>query len=267
MAYFKLFLVFLSIFIFTLSYLFILIFIWPLSSLARHWQAFILKNFSKSILLIFGIRVISKGCFPNKPFLLVSNHLSYLDIMVYSSLADCTFLAKSDVAGWPIIGKIISLFGTLYIDRSKRRDLLRVIPLIARRLQAGSKICFFPEGTSSDGKEVQNFYPALFECAVRAQCPVVVSSLAYYAAAQNKRLSVHEAVCWWGDSLSFLRHCLELAKVSQIIAHVNVSPKEFYHQDFKALSQICRQELLRIFSPSQDIEDIGLMKKKLGQDT
>ena len=275
MAYFKLFLISLSIFIFTLSYLLLFIFVCPFSAPRRRCQAFISKILSKVILLIFGVRVICKGSFPAKPFLLISNHLSYLDVLVYFSLVDCTFLAKLDVAGWPLLGKVTFLFGTIYIDRRKKRDLLRVIPMIVRRLEAGDKICFFPEGTSSDGKQIKSFYSALFECAVRSQRPVVVSSLAYYAAAQHRGLSVHDVVCWQGDNMSFLGHGIELAKISQVIAYVNIAPeeelpgksdKESFQRASKVLSQRCRQKMLEIFSPSQNVENFNLMKKRLEEE-
>ena len=262
MGYFKIFL----IFFITLGLAFIYILLFPFllafPSLCEHWRVFIVNCWGKSLLRVFRIKLVCKGSFPNKAFLLVSNHLSYIDIMLYHSVLNCSFLSKIEVASWPLIGKIFSYIGaTYYIDRRKKKDLLRVIPLLSGALEAGKKICFFPEGTTSNGKELRKFYPSLFECASRSKVPVVVSSITYYAITQKKDFSVHDDVCWWGEESRFLDHCLKLFRSkTQIRAYVNISPKELYHKDSKVLSEMCREELLDIFTPSQDMKDIQDMK-------
>jgi 1-acyl-sn-glycerol-3-phosphate acyltransferase len=118
--------------------------------------------FHRLFLRMFGLRVEVRGA-PARgaPVLVLSNHLSWLDISVLGSLAPLSFVAKSEVAGWPVISLFAKLQRTVFIDRARRSHTAEVNAAVARRLAAGDVIVLFPEGTSSDGNRVLPFRSAL----------------------------------------------------------------------------------------------------------
>jgi len=120
------------------------------------------------------------------PLLLVANHLSWLDILVVHAARHCRFVAKSDVRHWPLIGPLATGAGTLYIERDKRRDALRVVHHMAESLRAGEIVAVFPEGTTGDGTRVLPFHANLFQAALSADAPVQPVALRYVDARTGK---------------------------------------------------------------------------------
>ncbi len=106
------------------------------------------------------------------PVMLVANHISWLDIPVMHAARHCRFVSKSDVQGWPIIGALATAAGTLYIERSSRRDALRMVKSMQEALQRGEVLAVFPEGTTGDGREMLPFHANLLQAAVAADAPV-----------------------------------------------------------------------------------------------
>lgn len=115
---------------------------------------------------ILGLRIAVKGrAVTGQPVLFISNHSSYLDIPVLSALLDVSFVAKSEVDGWPVFGLLARLQRTVFIDRSARHRTDEQRDSIAGRLQGGDSLVLFPEGTSSDGNRTLPFKTALFAVA------------------------------------------------------------------------------------------------------
>ena len=106
------------------------------------------------------------------PVLLVANHLSWLDIPVMHAAYHCRFVSKSDIKDWPLIGGLATAAGTLYIERTSRRDALRVVHLMRDALQAGEVLAVFPEGTTGDGRVLLPFHANLLQAAISANAPV-----------------------------------------------------------------------------------------------
>jgi lyso-ornithine lipid O-acyltransferase len=114
---------------------------------------------------IFGMRVAVSGRFSDShPTLFVSNHVSYLDIMVLGSLIGGSFVAKAEIAGWPLFGWLAKLQRTVFVDR-QRASTASQGGLIRQRLGAGDNLILFPEGTSSDGNRILRFKSALLGAA------------------------------------------------------------------------------------------------------
>jgi 1-acyl-sn-glycerol-3-phosphate acyltransferase len=105
------------------------------------------------------------------PVLLVANHISWLDIPVMHAARHCRFVSKSDVKHWPLVGTLATAAGTLYIERSSRRDALRVVHLMRDALVAGEVLAVFPEGTTGDGRSVLPFHANLLQAAISANAP------------------------------------------------------------------------------------------------
>lgn len=110
---------------------------------------------------------------------MVANHISWLDIHVINSLKPMIFVAKSDVAQWPIFGWIAQKIGTIFIRRDKLSDLKRVIQLIQSKIHQRQAICIFPEGTSSDGRQVLEFRSNLFEVVSHTPHQIIPLAIQY----------------------------------------------------------------------------------------
>ena len=133
-----------------------------------HVQAWSLQLLARA-----GIHLRILGTPPvTGPVMLVANHLSWLDIPVMHAARHCRFVSKSDVQGWPIIGALATAAGTLYIERSSRRDALRMVRTMQEALERGEVLAVFPEGTTGDGRAMLPFHANLLQAAVLARAPV-----------------------------------------------------------------------------------------------
>jgi len=102
------------------------------------------------------------------PVLLVANHISWLDIPVMHAARHCRFVSKSDIKDWPLVGTLATAGGTLYIERSSRRDAMRMVHLMRDALLAGEVLAVFPEGTTGDGLSMLPFHANLLQAALSA---------------------------------------------------------------------------------------------------
>lgn len=208
--------------------------------------ASVLRVWSRGAARIVGLRVVVEGAPPPGPFLLAANHLSYLDVVVLGSLLDAVFVAKADVAAWPVIGALCRRARTAFVDRERRRDLVRVLPLLAERLRAGTSVVLFPEGTTTDGSRVLPFKSPLFEAAVRGGRPVCVASLGY--ATGDGGTDPARAICWWGE-MTFASHLFALLRLARCTAHVVFGDAPVAGRDRKELARGARAAVLRTFRP------------------
>lgn len=128
---------------------------------------------ARKMLRILGVGLRVHGEPPARgPVLLVANHLSWLDILVMHAARHCRFVSKSEVRHWPLIGTLATGGGTLYIEREKRRDAMRVVHHMAQSLKAGEVVAIFPEGTTTDGAALLPFHANLIQAAISAGAPV-----------------------------------------------------------------------------------------------
>ena len=126
---------------------------------------FLPQLFHKGVLKIIGARVRLSGPLPEPGTLIVSNHVSWLDICIIGSVLPVNFVAKADISGWPIFGSLAKLQKTLFINRDRRSDTANQRNAMQDRLLNGSRLVLFPEGTTGDGTIVFPFKSALFAAA------------------------------------------------------------------------------------------------------
>ncbi|MBJ21552.1 MAG: 1-acyl-sn-glycerol-3-phosphate acyltransferase [bacterium] len=169
---------------------------------------------------LIGMRVRVGGEIPRGPVAIVANHLSYIDIIALWCVVPGVFVARADVARWPLIGWASQLVGTIFIDRTRKRDLLRVIPEMEAPLAEGRSVIFFPEGTSSRGLDVLPFKSSLFEAAARQSAPVVGASLEFET--HPPATSADWSVCWWGE-MTFAPHVFALLQLPTFEARIRFS--------------------------------------------
>jgi 1-acyl-sn-glycerol-3-phosphate acyltransferase len=175
---------------------------------------------------------------------LVSNHLSYVDVLVFASQLNCLFVAKKDVESWPIVGALCRSVGTIFINRSNRRDLARVNGEIAQALEDGRGVILFAEGTSTKGSSVLPFRSSLLEAAVIQGFPVSYAAVSYRVLADDPPASL--SVCWWGD-MTFGSHFAELLRLRRIEATVSFGSTEIRAGDRKVLAERLWFEVNRLF--------------------
>jgi 1-acyl-sn-glycerol-3-phosphate acyltransferase len=170
--------------------------------------------------------------------LIASNHLSYLDIMVYSAIAPCAFVSKREVRSWPAVGWIATLAGSIYVDRSRRSQALAVQPEIQSVLANGLRLFLFPEGTSSDGSHVLRFHSSLFQPAVDLQAQVSAAAISYSIPDGNPGTDA----CYWGE-MTLFPHLIKLLSKHSVTAMVRFSPAAFRFTDRKQAALRMHQEV------------------------
>jgi 1-acyl-sn-glycerol-3-phosphate acyltransferase len=140
-------------------------------------------DWSKRFLELLGVAVRVQGQPIQKgPLMVVINHVSWLDILVMLSAQPVCFVSKSEVKHWPVIGWLATNVGTLYIERAKRKDALRVVHQVSENLKQGHLIGIFPEGTTSDGTSILPFHGNLLQAAISAGSPVQPVALRFLEA-------------------------------------------------------------------------------------
>jgi len=145
------------------------------------------QAWSRRMLELMGITLVVQGTPPAKgPALLISNHLSWLDITTIHAARHVRFVSKSDVKSWPLIGTLSNGSGTLYIERERRRDALRVVHHMTDALRNGDLIGVFPEGTTSDGRGLLPFHANLLQASISSGAPVVPAALRFADAATGE---------------------------------------------------------------------------------
>ena len=113
--------------------------------------------------------------------MLLANHISWIDIFAINALCPASFVAKAEIARWPLIGTLVARTGTLFIERGKRRAVHRMIEHIGRNLEAGGRVAVFPEGTTGDGRSLLPFHANLVQAAVQSRIDVVPVGVRYVA--------------------------------------------------------------------------------------
>jgi 1-acyl-sn-glycerol-3-phosphate acyltransferase len=125
--------------------------------------------FHRYLLMVLGVRVVRRGAADRRsPLLITANHLSWLDIIVISSLRPVSFIAKSEVGEWPVFGTLARLQRSVFVERQRRGKTAEVNRTIATRLESGDALVLFAEGTTSDGRRVLPFRSALIGAAQAA---------------------------------------------------------------------------------------------------
>ena len=157
-----------------------------------------MKNWSRQLLAILNIGIQIEGQQPTRGeggCLIVANHVSWLDIFVLNAIQPARFIAKSEVRGWPIIGWLCRRSGTIFIERAMRQDASLINQRVSLLLGQGACIGLFPEGTTTDGKQVGYFHSALIQPAIDAGIRLCPIALRY----QDKNGELEIAAAFVGD--------------------------------------------------------------------
>lgn len=177
-----------------------------------------LHRFAASALEGLGIEISANGRFPERGAV-ISNHLSYLDIIVLAALHPCVFVSKEEVATYPILGWITVMVGTVLVARGHGGSALKARAGLEAAFHAELPVVFFPEGTTSDGSGMLKFHSGLLSQVRAVGAEVTAAHICYRLDEENGDASVGEDVCYWGDAV-LVPHIFRLLGLRGIQAEV-----------------------------------------------
>jgi len=187
----------------------------------RPARALWLHQLCRRAIRIFGVDVHLRGKFPGHG-ILISNHLSYLDIMVFASLSPCVFISKVEVESWPVIGWMTTMSGTVYVTRGKGGSAREAGSGMRSAAGAGLPVVLFPEGTTSNGDTILKFHTGLLAEAVKVEQPVTAAFLQYSLTEDNGPMSPRDDIAFWGDQPMF-PHVFRFLSLRGVRADVTIA--------------------------------------------
>jgi 1-acyl-sn-glycerol-3-phosphate acyltransferase len=197
------------------------------------------RRWSTGFLHLLGVRLAVQGLPRPGAKLLVANHISWLDILAIDAVEPARFVSKAEVRRWPVFSGLASASGTLYLERERPRDALRVVHQMAEALQAGDTVAVFPEGTTGDGAELLPFHANLLQAAIATETPVQPVALRYFDAAQP----ISPAVLFLGET-TLLQSVWWIACAQGLSVQVEILPARSVRQaDRRRLAQTLRQDI------------------------
>ena len=194
--------------------------VWRLERLGAAEKETLVQWWAAKTLRLMGLRLQVEGEVPAGPLLIVANHVSWLDIMALHAICPrARFVSKADVRSWPVLSKLFDAAGTLFLERERKRDALRVVHLMAEALRDGQVVAVFPEGTTSDGRGLLPFHANLLQAAIAARVSVQPVALRY--ADSTERIS--RVVEYIGETTLF-QSLWRVACGDGVTVHVRLLP-------------------------------------------
>jgi 1-acyl-sn-glycerol-3-phosphate acyltransferase len=211
--------------------------------------------YHRRVCRLLGIRVRVTGAVTaGKPVLIVSNHISWLDIPVLSTVAPLSFIAKSEIDGWPFVNLLARLQRSVYVDRKRRTSVRAQAQEIAGRLKKSECLVLFAEGTSNDGNRVLPFKSSLFAAVsdfAGGDDPVMVQTVTIaYTRLHGLPVARHQRplLAWYGD-MDVLPHAWQVLQAGPIDVEIRVGPpvSMTHFKDRKALSAYAESSIRHNF--------------------
>ncbi|MEP7100415.1 MAG: lysophospholipid acyltransferase family protein [Burkholderiales bacterium] len=195
---------------------------------------------STGMLRVMGIGIEVEGEVQPGSVLLAANHVSWLDITaLHAVVPHARFVSKADIRSWPLLSKLADAADTLYLERERKRDALRVVHLVAQALSEGQTVAVFPEGTTSDGHTLLPFHANLFQAAIATSTPVQPIALRF----SDARGSISSAVEFVGAT-TLVESLWRVACAQGLVAHITLLPaRPSANADRRALAQALREDI------------------------
>lgn len=224
----------------------IVLFVFPLAGLQLRNR--INRRWSQGLVLICGARIVvdgepipaairSTGIDPaGLGRLVVSNHVSWIDVFAINAVTPCRFVAKAEIGAWPLLGPLVTRSGTLYIERHRRHAVAAMNHLVRDHLKAGETVALFPEGTTTDGSELLTFHSNLLAPAIEIGAPVWPLALRYTEEGVRS-----EAAPFIGE-MSILTSLVRILTARRLTIHITVLPtiEVTLHENRHAVARAAR---------------------------
>jgi 1-acyl-sn-glycerol-3-phosphate acyltransferase len=197
----------------------------------------LIRQWSAGMLRVLGVALQVSGQARPGATLLIANHVSWLDITaLHAVVPQARFVSKADVQRWPLLGRLVRGAGTLFIERERKRDALRVVHAMAEALRAGQTVAVFPEGTTGAGHQPLPFHANLLQAAIATATPIQPAVLRF----SDLRQRFSPAVVYVGDT-TLLQSLWWVATAQGLVAHVDLLPPQASaHADRRALAESLR---------------------------
>jgi len=190
--------------------------------LSKNIRTRVERRWNSGLMDILNIKIRLCGVVPDlsvQNVMLVSNHVSWLDIYLLNAVRPVRFVSKIEVRSWPVVGWLASKTGTLFIDRSKRHDTARINHEVSDILSNGGCIGVFPEGTTSNGSHLRPFHASLLQPAIHSQSKIWPAAIRYSHA--DGTLNIAPA---YVDELTFSDSLLLILSQQTIYAEIQFMP-------------------------------------------
>jgi 1-acyl-sn-glycerol-3-phosphate acyltransferase len=217
--------------------------------------------------LILNIKVTvagDEGQLERGGYVIIANHVSYVDGIVLGSIFPIVFVSKREVRRWPIVGQWNILCGTIFINRQHKEQVGLLVQEMARKLKQEANILLFPEGTSTNGERMLPFQTVPLAAPLRSRSIIVPATVAYKSIDDEPVSSANRDLIYWYGDMDFVSHFWRLLKLRSVEVLVTIQPKIecFRYEDNSAgrkkLAEDCYDRVLgRVTEKNLDQEDEG----------
>lgn len=195
---------------------------------------------------IIGIDIQVHGTAINPPAFVVANHISWLDIIIISSVLPVSFLSKAEIRKWPIIGTLAAKAGTLFIHRGSKNGAAEAVELVKVKLHAGHSVASFPEAKTTEGTSVHMFHARLFAAAIETETSIQPVALRY-PPSDNHSTARIDPIIPYVEGPNLIQHAFRIMCAKRTIAEVTFcDPLETEDQLRKNLAQSARHAIAQV---------------------
>lgn len=232
--------------------------VFPLAGLSL--RLYLQKRWSRQLLQILAVD-LQEPALPMRSAMMISNHVSWLDVFVISAIWPATFVCKSEVRDWPLIGLLCANSNTLFLERGSRIAAKRIGEELTDKILGGERVALFPEGTTSEGAGLLPFRGALLQAAIDAECTVQPLAICYRdGVGQPTTVAAYcgETTIW--QSLCLVTAATGLSArvdVLDVLETDEVSRRELAQSAYALISRALQQTPLGADGPQlmQDLQD------------
>src|SRR5215208_2532804 len=231
---------------------------WKIISRINRTYTLLLRSILNIKLTIVG----NEGQLERGGYVIIANHVGYIDGIVLGSIFPIVFVSKKEVRSWPIVGQWNILCGTVFIDRQHKEQVDLLVQEMSRKLKHEANILLFPEGTSTNGERMLPFQTVPLAAPLRSRSVIVPTTLAYKSLDDVPINAVNRDLIYWYGDMDFVSHFWKLLALRSIEVLVTIQPKVecFRYSDNSAgrkkLAEDCYNRVLgRITETSLDQDD------------
>ncbi|MBM2806631.1 MAG: 1-acyl-sn-glycerol-3-phosphate acyltransferase, partial [Deltaproteobacteria bacterium] len=197
-------------------------------------------------------------------YVIIANHMSYVDGIVLGSIFPIVFVSKKEVRSWPVVGLWNILCGTIFIDRQHKQEVGLLVEEMAAKLKQEANILLFPEGTSTNGERMLPFQTVPLAAPLRSRSIIVPTTIAYRSIDDRPVSAANRDLIYWYGEMDFISHFWKLLALRSVEVLVTIQPKVecFRYPDNslgrKRLAEDCYNRVLgRVTERKSDQDDAG----------
>jgi lyso-ornithine lipid O-acyltransferase len=222
------------------------------------------RNFTLLLRLILNIKVTvagDEGQMERGGYVIIANHVSYVDGIVLGSIFPILFVSKREVKRWPIVGQWNILCGTIFINRQRKEEVGSLVDEMTRKLKQETNILLFPEGTSTNGEKLLPFQTVPLAAPLRSRSIIVPATIAYKNIDDAPVTAANRDLIYWYGDMDFVSHFWKLLALRNVDVLVTIQPKIecFHYEDSSAgrkkLAEDCYNRVLGRIVETVDEED------------